>query len=50
MLDAKDPNFEVGNATDFGPCACTSAMPPTAGEFVGIDVSVLDTGGPVTCN
>jgi hypothetical protein len=50
MLDAKDPNFEVGNATDFGVLRLYLSNAWYRWEFVGIDGSVLDTGGPVACN
>jgi hypothetical protein len=50
MLDAKDPNFEFGNATDFGVLRLYLADGSYSWEFVGVDGAALDSGGPVPCN
>jgi hypothetical protein len=50
MLDAKDPNFEFGNATDFGVLRLYLADSSYSWEFVGVGGAVLDSGGPVPCN
>lgn len=50
MLDAKDPNFEFGNATDFGVLRLYLADGSYSWEFVGVGGAVLDSGGPVPCN
>jgi calcineurin-like phosphoesterase family protein len=50
MLDLKDPNYEVGNATDFGVLRLTLGEGAYWWEFVSISGQVLDAGGPVACN
>lgn len=50
LLAAKDPNFEVGNTTDFGVLRLQLFDGSYAWRFVGLDGAVLDSGGPVPCN
>ena len=45
-----DPNFEVGNATHFGVLKLMLASSSYSWQYVGIDGTVLDSGGPVACN
>jgi hypothetical protein len=49
FLDAKDPNFEVG-ISSFGVLRLYLSDNSYRWEFVGLDGSVLDSGGPVACN
>ncbi len=50
MLDQKDANFEVGNATDFGVLRLYLGDGAYSWEFVSVSGAVLDSGGPVACN
>jgi hypothetical protein len=50
MLDQKDTNFEVGNATDFGVLRLYLGDGAYSWEFVSVSGAVLDSGGPVACN
>lgn len=50
MLDVKDPNYEVGNTTDFGVLRLHLGDGSYTWEFVGVGGAVLDAGGPVACN
>jgi hypothetical protein len=50
LLDVKDANFEVGNATDFGVLRLYLGDNAYTWEFVGVGGVVLDAGGPVPCN
>ena len=50
LLDVKDANYEVGNATDFGVLKLTLAESSYSWEFVALNGAVLDSGGPVSCN
>lgn len=50
LLPVKDANFEVGNTTDFGVLRLQLLTDSYAWEFVGLDGTVLDRGGPVPCN
>ncbi|MGH2679774.1 MAG: DUF7594 domain-containing protein [Actinomycetota bacterium] len=50
LLDAKDANFESGNATDFGVLKLRLSDDSYSWAFVATDGSVLDAGGPVPCN
>lgn len=50
LLDVKDANYEVGNATDFGVLRLTLAESSYSWEFVALNGAVLDSGGPVFCN
>jgi acid phosphatase type 7 len=50
LLDQKDPNYEFGNATDFGVLRLYLGDGTYSWEFVSISGRLLDTGGPVACN
>ena len=50
LLEAKDPNFELGNETDFGVLLLHLAEGSYSWEFVNPSGTVLDSGGPVSCN
>jgi hypothetical protein len=50
LLDVKDPNYEVGNATDFGVLRLRLGESSYSWEFVASNGAVLDSGGPVPCN
>jgi len=50
LLDEKDPNFETGNATDFGVLLLQLGDDSYSWEFVAVSGEVLDAGGPVPCN
>lgn len=50
MLEAKDPNYEFGNETDFGILRLYLADGSYSWEFVAPGGAVLDAGGPVACN
>ncbi|OFW77858.1 MAG: hypothetical protein A2Z48_05870 [Actinobacteria bacterium RBG_19FT_COMBO_70_19] len=50
LLEAKDPNFEFGNETDFGVLLLHLADGSYSWEFVNPSGTVLDSGGPVSCN
>ena len=50
LLDVKDANYEVGNATDFGVLRLHLAQTSYSWEFVALSGTVLDSGGPVSCN
>ena len=50
FLDVKDANYEVGNATDFGVLRLHLAQTSYWWEFVALNGTVLDSGGPVSCN
>jgi len=50
LLDVKDANYEVGNATDFGVLRLRLAETSYSWEFVALNGTVLDSGGPVSCN
>ena len=50
LLDVKDANYEVGNATDFGVLRLHLAQTSYSWEFVALNGTVLDSGGPVSCN
>ena len=49
LLDVKDANFEFGNATDFGVLRLHLQESSYSWEFVALNGSVLDSGGPVSC-
>lgn len=50
LLDEKDPNYEAGNATDFGVLLLHLGDDSYSWEFVNVEGDVLDAGGPVACN
>jgi hypothetical protein len=50
LLDVKDANYEVGNATDFGVLRLRLGEGSYSWEFVASNGAVLDSGGPVPCN
>jgi acid phosphatase type 7 len=50
LLAEKDPNFEFGNATDYGVLRLHLAAGSYSWEFVSVTGGVLDSGGPVDCN
>jgi hypothetical protein len=50
FLEVKDANYEVGNATDFGVLRLHLAQTSYSWEFVALNGTVLDSGGPVSCN
>jgi len=50
LLEEKDPNYETGNATDFGVLLLHLANDSYSWEFVAVSGDVLDAGGPVPCN
>lgn len=50
FLDVKDANYEVGNASDFGVLRLHLAQTSYSWEFVALNGTVLDSGGPVACN
>jgi hypothetical protein len=50
LLDVKDANYETGNATDFGVLKLRLGESAYSWEFVGLNGTVLDAGGPVPCN
>lgn len=47
---AQDPNYEAGQATDFGVLRLTLDDGAYSWEFVSIAGAVMDSGGPVPCN
>jgi hypothetical protein len=50
FLETKDTNYEFGNATDFGVLRLRLGESAYSWEFVGLNGTVLDAGGPVACN
>jgi hypothetical protein len=50
LLEEKDPNYETGNATDFGVLRLHLGDDSYSWEFVEVSGAVLDAGGPVPCN
>jgi hypothetical protein len=50
LLEEKDPNYETGNATDFGVLLLHLGKDSYSWEFVAVSGAVLDAGGPVPCN
>ncbi len=50
LLQEKDPNYETGNATDFGVLLLHLGDDAYSWEFVSVSGAVLDAGGPVSCN
>ena len=50
LLDEKDPNYESGNATDFGVLLLHLGDDSYSWEFRSVNGAVLDEGGPVPCN
>jgi hypothetical protein len=50
LLDVKDANYEVGNATDFGVLKLRLGNDSYSWEFVAVNGTVLDAGGPIACN
>ena len=50
LLEAKDPNYEFGNQSDFGVVMLHLADNSYSWEFVSANGAVLDSGGPVSCN
>jgi hypothetical protein len=50
LLDVKDANYEIGNATDFGVLKLHLGDTSYTWEFVGVGGALLDAGGPVPCN
>jgi hypothetical protein len=50
LLEEKDPNYETGNATDFGVLRLHLGDGSYSWEFVEVSGAVLDAGGPVPCN
>jgi hypothetical protein len=49
FLDQKDPNFEFG-AQEFGVLFVTLGVDSYSWQFVNVDGTVVDSGGPVPCN
>jgi Calcineurin-like phosphoesterase len=49
FLDEKDPNFEFG-AEEFGVLLMTLSADSYSWEFVDVNGTVVDAGGPVACN
>jgi acid phosphatase type 7 len=50
LLDAKDPNFEVGFTGRFGVLKLHLGAGAYSWEFVSTSGEILDGGGPVACN
>jgi acid phosphatase type 7 len=50
LREEKDPNYETGNATDFGVLLLHLGDDAYSWEFVSVSGAVLDAGGPVPCN
>jgi hypothetical protein len=50
FLEVKDANYEFGNETDFGVLRLHLAQTSYSWEFVAVNGTVLDSGGPVSCN
>ena len=50
MLVEKDPNFEAGQASEFGVLKLHLGEGAYSWEFVAIGGTSLDSGGPVPCN
>lgn len=50
LQEEKDPNYETGNATDFGVLLLHLGDDAYSWEFVSVSGAVLDAGGPVPCN
>ena len=50
LQSAKDPNYEAGEASTFGVLRLHLDEGAYSWEFVSIDGTVLDSGGPVPCN
>ena len=50
LLEHKDPNFQAGDDTHFGVLRLTLARDSYSWEFVAVGGTVLDRGGPTTCN
>lgn len=50
VLEDKDPNYETGHASDFGVLKLHLGDGEYSWEFVAIDGTLLDAGGPVPCN
>jgi len=50
LLDEKDPNYESGNATDFGVLLLYLGDDSYSWKFMAVSGAVLDAGGPVACN
>ncbi len=50
ILSTPDPNFEFGNTATFGVLKLHLAANSYSWEYVAINGTVLDSGGPVSCN
>jgi hypothetical protein len=50
LLEEKEPNYETGNATDFGVLLLYLGDGAYSWEFRAVDGTRLDAGGPVPCN
>jgi hypothetical protein len=50
LLEEKDPNFEAGQASDLGVLKLHLGDGAYSWEFVAIDGTLRDSGGPVACN
>ena len=50
LLDAKDPNFELGFTGRFGVLKLHLGERAYSWEFVSTSGEILDSGGPVACN
>ncbi|HXF35960.1 MAG TPA: DNRLRE domain-containing protein [Actinomycetota bacterium] len=50
MLEAKDPNYEFGDATRFGVLILSLGPGSYVWRFVDVTGTVIDSGGPVPCN
>ena len=50
LLVEKDPHFEAGQASEFGVLKLHLGEGAYSWEFVAIDGTLLDSGGPVPCN
>jgi hypothetical protein len=50
LVDVKDPNYEFGNATDFGVLKLQLGANSYSWEFVAVNGAVLDSGGPIPCH
>jgi hypothetical protein len=50
MREDKLPSFQAGTGGHFGVLRLTLGERSYSWEFVGVDGSVLDRGGPTGCN
>jgi len=50
LLSGTDPNFEFGQTTTFGILRLRLGASSYSWEYVAVNGTVLDSGGPVSCN